>query len=428
MTLPAFKSLVLVSLLGFTFLQTGCGGSKKRAEANDKPTAKAATINQINFFLETSASMGGYLKGSTTFKDVVSEIVTKANTIKPVSVYTIAETTKPYTGNLTSFVEGLATTPLATGRSSELHKVFRQVGEKAKNNNIAILVSDCMLSFPDAEIKRNPDINQTDASSVLKNEIYDQFSQLNKAGIGATVYAYTSAFNGTYYDYQNHKTKLTAEARPFYVWVIGNQALLNQFNAQLRELLSTQPTKQLGFGSGKALTTYDLFFSLNKTGDWRVEKGNITELTVKPAKPAEFAIGLNLSSLPAYAQTEAFLTKNLVITAPSATLKLVRVQPKEAIKDISRVRERELKLLNQATHVLTFQVSNLYDDTADVTVKLPARSDDWYQTTWTTMDDRTADGRRNKTFALEHLMNGVKEAYQSATNDFLQLHFSLSKK
>ncbi|MBC8154815.1 MAG: hypothetical protein H7Z72_18110 [Bacteroidetes bacterium] len=407
---------------------TRCGGSKKATEADKKPVVKAASINQIHFFLETSASMGGYLKGGTAFKDVVSEIVTKANTIKPVTVYTISEAPKTFAGDLTAFVTGLATTPLATGRSSELHKVFRQVGEKAKGNDIAILVSDCILSFPDAEIRKNPDINQTDASSVLKSEIYNQFSQLNKAGIGATVYAYNSPFNGTYYDYQNRKQKLTGESRPFYVWVIGKQELLGQFNTQLQDLLTNKPAKQLNFGSGKALTAYELFFSLNKKGDWRVERGNVTELAVKPAKPAEFAVGLTLNSLPTYAQTDEFLKKNIVITAPSATIKLITVQKKEAIKDISRLRERELKLLNSATHVLTFQVSNLYDDKADVTVKLPARSDDWYQTTWTTMDDRTADDRRNKTFALEHLMNGVKEAYQSSSNDFLQLQFSLFKK
>lgn len=428
MTVPFRRISSLSVLVSGLLLVSGCGGPKKSAEVNDKPVTKIASINQIHFFLETSASMGGYLKGGTAFKDVVSEIVTKANTIKPITVHTVAETTKPYAGNLTQFVTGLATTPLATGRSSELHRIFQQVGEKTKGNNIAVLVSDCILSFPDAAIKNNPDINRTDASSVLKSEIYNQFTQLNKAGIGATVYAYTSPFNGTYYDYQNRKQKLTGESRPFYVWVIGKQELLGQFNTQLQELLTNKPVKQLNFGSGKALTAYELFFSLNKKGDWRVERGNVTELAVKPAKPAEFAVGLNLNSLPTYAQTEDFLKKNIVITAPSATIKLITVQKKDAIKDISRLRERELKLLNDATHVLTFQVSNLYDDKADVTVKLPARSDDWYQTTWTTMDDRTADGRRNKTFALEHLMNGVKEAYQSSANDFLQLNFSLNKK
>ena len=298
MTLLLRRASGFFLVLSVLWLSSGCGGSKKRTEAVEKPVAKAAGINQIHFFLETSASMGGYLKGGTAFKDVVSEVVTKANTIKPVTVYTISDAPKPYAGSLTAFVEGLATTPLATGRSSELHKVFRQVGERAKGNNIAVLVSDCILSFPDVAIKNNPNINQTDASSVLKSEIYDQFTQLNKAGIGATVYAYTSPFNGTYYDYQNHKQKLSGESRPFYVWVIGKQELLDQFNTQLQELLTAKPAKQLSFGSGKALTAYELFFSLNKKGDWRVEKGNVTELAVKPAKPAEFAIGLNLSSLP----------------------------------------------------------------------------------------------------------------------------------
>lgn len=415
-------------LPGLLILLSGCTGSKKRAEANDKPAVNPASINQINFFLETSASMGGYLRGGTAFKDVVSEVVTKANTIKPVTVYTISETAKPYPGNLTAFVQGMATTPLATGRSSELHKVFGKVSESVKGNNIAVLVSDCILSFSDAEVKKNAEINRDNASSVLKPQIYEEFVKLNKVGIGATVYAYTSPFNGTYYDYQNGKQKLTGESRPFYVWVIGKQELLAPFNTQLQELLTSKPTKQLSFGSGKALTAYELFFSLNKKGDWRVEKKDVAELAVKPAKPAEFAVGLNLNGLPTYAQAETFLTKNIVVTAPGATLKLVNVQKKESIKDISRIRERELKMLNDATHVLTFQVLNLYDDKADVTIKLPARSDDWYQTTWTTMDDRTADGRRNKTFALEHLMNGVKEAYQSSTNDFLQLNFSLLRK
>src|SRR5437868_4040674 len=115
MTVRLRRASGLLLLLGLMYLLPACSGNKKRTEAADKPVAKAASINQIHFFLETSASMGGYLKGGTVFKDVVSEVVTKANTIKPVTVYTISDTPKVYTGNLTAFVEGLATTPLATG-------------------------------------------------------------------------------------------------------------------------------------------------------------------------------------------------------------------------------------------------------------------------------------------------------------------------
>lgn len=422
------RTTCLLLLIGLTV--ASCGGGKKRTpkdEATATAPAKAETIGTINFFLETSASMGGYLKGGTTFKDVVADVVTKSNQIKPVSLYTISGKPQPVSSNVTTFVAEMATTPLATGKSSELHQIFRQVAEKAKGNNIAILVSDCILSFPDADIKRNREVNRNDASSTLKNSVYDQFATFSKQGIGATVLAYTSPFNGTYYTYQNQKQVLNGEARPFYVWIIGKQSLIGPFTQQLLESLSGSPAKRLDFGSAGALKQYDLFFSLNKSGDWRAERNNLTNIEMgRKAKPIEFAIGLNLAALPEYAQAEAYLQKNANVTVDNGSVKLVKVQRKGAV-ETGRMSDREQKLLNQNTHVLTFRVDNLFADDATMTMKLPVRFDSWY-TDWSTMDDRTAAGRRNKTFALEHLMNGVREAYQTSGNEFAAITIKLAKK
>ncbi|MFC5411181.1 hypothetical protein ACFPMF_17805 [Larkinella bovis] len=413
----------LVFLVLVLFVQ-GCGRKEKKTEK--QPETKPAGISNILFFLETSASMGGYLKGETNFKVAVSEIVTKLNQVAPVEVWTIAGKPQPVVGGYNQFVVNLATTPLATERSSELHKIFKQVGEKAKGNTVTLLVSDCILSFPDADIKQNPEINRQNAESVLKSQINDQFAALKKQGVSASVWAYSSGFNGTYYDYQNNKHKLAGESRPFYIWVIGKQELVADLNQKMNELLITKPAKQLDFGASGALKQFDLFFSLNKKGSWRAEKAGLTELSVKPAAPAEFAVGVNLSGLPAYAQAEEYIRKNAVLTTPSATVKLVNVQQKEKVST-ERLKERELKLLNQNTHVLTFRVENLYDEKTGLTIKLPVRFDDWYANGWSTMDDRTPASRFNKTFALVHLMNGVKEAYQSSTNDFLVLNLNLEK-
>ncbi|RAK03009.1 hypothetical protein LX87_01131 [Larkinella arboricola] len=423
MNQPSFRANGLFFLVLLLLVQ-GCSRKEKKAEK--QPETKPAGISNILFFLETSASMGGYLKGETNFKVTVSELVTKLNQVAPVEVWTIAGKPQPFAGGYNQFVVNLATTPLANERSSELHRIFKQVGEKAKGNTVAMLVSDCILSFPDAEIKKNPEINRQNAESVLKSQINDQFAALKKQGISATVFAYSSGFNGTYYDYQNNKHKLTGESRPFYVWVIGKQELVADLNQKLNELLITKPAKQLDFGASGALKQYDLFFSLNKKGDWRAEKAGLSELTVKPSKPAEFAVGVNLGGLPTYAQAEDYVKKNLAVTSPNATVKLVNVQKKEKVPT-ERIKERELKLLNQNTHVLTFRVENLYDEKANVAIKLPVRFDDWYATGWSTMDDRTPASRLNKTFALVHLMNGVKEAYQSSTNDFLVLNLTLEK-
>ncbi|GAB3908420.1 hypothetical protein GCM10028803_44010 [Larkinella knui] len=423
MNQPPIRANSLLFLLLLLLVQS-CGRKEKKTEK--PPEAKPAGISNILFFMETSASMGGYLKGETNFKVAVSEVVTKLNQIAPVEVWTIAGKPKPFVEGYNQFVVNLATTPLATERSSELHKIFKEVGEKAKGNTVTMLVSDCILSFPDAEIKKNPEVNRQNAESVLKSQINDQFASLKKQGISATVLAYSSGFNGTYYDYQNTKHKLAGESRPFYIWIIGKQELVGDLNRKLGELMITKPAKQLDFGASGALKQFDLFFSLNKKGAWRAEKAGLAELSVKPSAPAEFAVGVNLNGLPAYAQAEDFIRKNLIVTAPNATVKLITVQKKEKVST-TRIKERELKLLNQNTHVLTFRVDNLYDEKADVVLKLPVRFDDWYATGWSTMDDRTSENRFNKTFALVHLMNGVKEAYQSSTNDFLVLNLKLEK-
>jgi hypothetical protein len=412
------------------FLLSSCGGSGKRKPKDEatKPAEKPASIGQIHFFLETSASMGGYLKGNTTFKDVVSEVVNKSNQLAPVSVYTITDKPQAYNGGVGGFVESLATTPLANGKSSKLHTIFGQVGAKASGNDIAILVSDCILSFPDADIKRTPEINRDNASSVLKNQINDQFASLSHKGISAMVYAYTSPFNGTYYDYQNRKSQLSGEQRPFYIWVIGKQNLVADFDRQMQERLSEKPSRQLSFGSGEGLKKYAILSGVNKTGEWKLEKGAVTEMNMgTKAKPIEFAMALDLKNLPAYARTAVYLKNNSVIKGDNVTLTLTAVQPKENLNTTKKINSYDQKLLNQASHVLTFRVINQTAETATVNLRLPVRFDTWYETDWSTMDDRDAKSRQKKTFALVHLMNGIRGAYQTSTNDFINLSFQLEK-
>lgn len=398
------------------------------------PTVKADTISQIHFFLETSASMGGYLKGSTEFKNIVSEFANKLSQIEPVrkelAIYTISTEPQPYPGDVDKFVTSLATVPLANARSSELHTIFREVGEKARNNSVAILVSDCILSFPDEAIKKNPQINATDASSVLKNAINRQFSLLSKDTISATVYAYSSAFNGTYYDYQNKKQTLSGESRPFYVWIIGKQRILNLFNQKLQASLTTKPAQRLDFGGAGSVTDYNLFFTLNRQGEGDVNGNVVSGLKgVRADRPVEFAVGVNLSGLPAYAQTENYLTKNLAVSAGNAGVKLLKVQPKEAVTGTEKLKTTEARMLSEATHLFTFRVTQLFENETPVTVKLPVRYDTWYLNQ-STMDDRSPGGREGKTFALEHLMNGVRDAYETgsgADKSFLQLTITLKQ-
>lgn len=419
----------LLTLLLFSVLQ-GCQSKSDKNEKNPPKTVAppaAPTLSGINFVLETSASMGGYLKGQTEFKDIVADLVTKVNDIKAVSLYTISTgKPQPISGGVNAFVGQMATTKLATGKSSELHRIFQEVGQLTSGNKVAIFVSDCILSFPDADIKRDPEINRINASSTLKSNIYSQFREFSKQDISATVYAYNSSFNGTYYTYQNQPQKLTGEKRPFYVWVLGKQSLVADVNRQLTELLSEKPAQRIDFGTAKPLTKYDLLFSLNKKGDWRASNNNVTDIkTGRNTPPAEFAIGLDAAGLPAYAQTETYIRQNLNVSANNGTVKLANVQLKTVVKT-DKLSANEQKMLNQDTEVLTFRAEKLFDDATTLHLTLPVRYDTWY-TDWSTMDDRTTAGRKGKTFAFNYLLTGVKEAYQSVNNSFININIKLTK-
>ena len=318
-----------------------------------------------------------------------------------------------------------ATTRLATGKSSELHKIFERVGQQAGNSQIALLISDCVLSFPDDDIRANPNINRENAPSTLKNQINDQFARFRKDSIGATVYAFSSAFNGTYYDYRNQKQTLAGEQRPFYVWAIGKERVLSLFNQQLSERLSAQPEHRLDFGSGQTLTDYSLFFTLNKKGEWDAGSGEIKGLKkTKPTNPAEFALGIDLRGLPAYAQTTDYLTKNMKLSAGNANVTLLSVKKRDEVTNTEKLKEREKKMLADVSHVLTLRVEQLYDAETPVTITLPARYDRWYEQQ-STMDDTKAADRQGKTFALEHLLAGVREAYETGAGPFLKLNVTL---
>jgi hypothetical protein len=61
-----------------------------------------------------------------------------------------------------------------------------------------------------------------------------------------------------------------------------------------------------------------------------------------------------------------------------------------------------------------------------MTIILPYRADSWYKD-WSTDDDLTADKRSKKTFAFQHLVEGVKGAYGIGNKNYLNIQLSFSK-
>ena len=391
----------------------------------------AAQVGTVHFFIDKSGSMGGYYKKGAKFTDDLTDLIYKtAQHYSKTDIWYSAEQTEKYSGSLEQFASDIANKEPKPGKSSQLDEIFETIAGKTDSNDISVFASDCILSFSDAEIRANPEINK-EKTGFLKNKINKTFFDLNKRGFGASVYALTSKFNGLYYDYQNHPKMLSGEERPFYIWVIGNKDLLAKFDAQLADIstFTAEKKQELHFGlSDKPVTGYNIIPSVSRKGNW-MENGDhsgIEEIGDAKKTPTQFCVAVDLSRLPPYAQRVSYLKDNLKTDAHDCTATITVLDKKDA--DITKLHSEPQKAaLEKSTHVLLVEVTDMALKNATVNITLPLRTDTWY-TDWSCMDDRNlaADCAR-KTFALEYLITGVKEAYETKNDAYVNFTLKLQQ-
>lgn len=384
-------------------------------------------LSKVHLFIETSASMGGYFKNDAQYKEVISDLAVKVHNFDvPLDIWFVADSMSKYKRSVTDFTKDIATTRIADQKSSELHKIISEIASKTDSNDVSILVSDCILSFPVKDIKANWEINKTDASSTLKNNIYDTFSSLKKRGLATSVYAFRSKFYGVYYDYQNVKTKLNGESRPYYIWVIGSTGLLSKFDDRLTAISSFHPEEALHFGLlEEVIKDYNIIPGVERTGKWKAKSGSVEGIVTTASEPAQFCVALNLAQLPAYARDIKYLEENLQVECKGCKA-TVKVKNK-ADADVSKLKtDKQKNQLEAATHVFLVSVNEMNLSNGNIKLSLPLKYDNWYKN-WSTMDDKEYKSTANKTFAFEHLITGVIEAYETKNKNLIDLSITLTK-
>src|SRR3954469_11651824 len=292
------KKLLCIFLL---FLFAACTGNKKE----EKKAANAPPhIEKVNFFLEVSGSMAGYLNGSTDFVKTIPNLLVAiehkvdSGRLKEHEYY-IGDSIIPFKGNTEDFINDMSTRQPAREKSSEMQNMFKMIADKTDSNDISVFVSDCILSYSDAEVRANKEINREKAEGGLKPLITSTFDRLQqKNNMCASVFGFMSDFDGTYYTYQNERIQIKKgqAIRPYYLWVIGNRELLKQFDAQLYKLESFKPDLAMNFGVfDKPVTDYRIFFKYKKAGAWETDSKALTDVKVSKNQSAQVAVGLDLS-------------------------------------------------------------------------------------------------------------------------------------
>lgn len=417
------RSFYLFSLLAVLCFY-GCENHPKAK----KKAPVAPKISKVHLFIETSASMGGYFRDDAQYKTIVSDLAVKVDqTISPVDIWFVADSMVKYGKTPVQFSSDIATTQIANRKSSELHQIISRIAAKTGANDVSVLVSDCILSFPNEDIKANPNINKIAAPSALKNNIYAAFSDLRKRGMGTSVYAFKSKFYGDYYDFQNVKTKLNGESRPFYIWVIANASTLSVFDEKLADINSFTPEKSSHFGLiDSAVTAYSIIPQVEKKGVWQKDgPASLKKVEISAGKPVQFCLAVNLNQLPAYAREVAYLEKNLQVICKDCKTGLV-VKKKEQADHAKLKTITQKQDLDAATHVFLITVNQMDLNKSNIQLKLPLKYDTWFLD-WSCEDDKTAAERADKTFAFKYLVNGVKEAYDTKNKNYIDFNITLNK-
>jgi hypothetical protein len=413
-------------------------GAPTVAPCSDAPngggTNTDKTLSKIyNVYVENSASMFGYMEGSTEFREVMLDLSSRLEE-KGMKNNFLFINDKPYpvTSNFRDFIT--AFNPQSARKygktdASVLDKMLEQiVAEVVKTGNSAIFASDFIYDIGG----KNPQSELLNVKFTIKTV----FSRLRAAGdYGVLALRFSSAFKGTYYDYKNGKTALNGEKRPFYIWIIAKNATLQTFEQDYRlENLKGLENAVLFYAPNANEKRYLSFLPQTEVvGSFSRARGEkagsaVTEIEgvtgdSRRDNMIQFAVAVDMKNIPV---SESFLSESANYDIKTdLDLSLVKVLP----IDKAGVHKNDERFKGTATHVLIFTTRDkISKDQHAVTLSLKQVMPNWVDAA-SSDDDSKIKTQLGKTFGLSALFSGLAEAYiPSGTTPFhSQWTFTLKK-
>ncbi len=405
-----YKTNLKLSVFVVCLLLVGCTEKHLFDFVAYVPPSKAK-LEKIDFFLETSVSMKGYVNvnqpGDYPLKDVVSYLVTDLDKRYDdiTTIYTVSDSPRKYLQTKEHFNDELRRGNLLQGKSSKLQNIFGPIIDSLQSNTISILVSDCILDLGD-------DDAMTEGTSVT-TKIYGHL--INKPDAGIAVFKYLSDFNGTYYyDRKNtgsysHRTRpyynTILKNRPFYVWVLGDKQLV-------KELLSQKLFENYDKAYAYNISMDDVPFAILKEprkGKIAVntEQNTVIMKDVEQKRPVQFTIGVNLEKYPSFYKSLFMNVENYEVS-PSHLKETIALQTKA---------KSELKGVVGIgfTHFLQPKLVDLDFETKELVFTLKNQPSNWYKETHLVDDYQVpAETLEHKTFAFNFITAAFDKAYRNS--------------
>jgi len=270
-----------------------------------RPTDTIARVDvKINFYIENSGSMFGYVKGNTKFEDVLYDLLVLIKDSYEMENLTInfvnTEIHAVEEPEIDEFIKELNPSSINIGdvSSSNLNNIFKLILKEHDDNEISIFVSDCIYS-----------VFGNDTEGSLQKEEYatkDAFLvKFKDFNVSTFVAKYMSDFSGKYWDKDNRSVYLKKQERPFYIWFIGNDALLLELSEEILKFTDKDYENSLFFSPQEniLIEKMQILGTTLKEGKFKKDRNLGYCLTdTKPIKRGDkkgrfqFAIAINIDT------------------------------------------------------------------------------------------------------------------------------------
>lgn len=423
-----------IKLLCICFLLVSCLSLKScknndvryKVSISSNSENSKARITNIDFFLETSVSMKGYVNanalGNYSLKEVVPFLITDLNTKynNAVQIYTVTDQPKKYPKSNDEFVQDLRSGDILGGKSSELQNVFGSIIDSVQPNSVSILVTDCIVDLGKK--------NTYTESSLVTQKIYKHLTK--KENFGVALFQYESDFNGDFYFDRNNTGgksiknrpyyKTILRKRPFYVWVFGEKEVV-------KEVLSNNIFGTYSNSHFFNLPIQNVSVKLlenPKQGKVAInqEKETILIREASEKRPVIFTLGFNLNNIPTYYHEQFKDANNFQITPKYindiTSLKITTDLSNQKKVDNSTISQHNL------SHFLQVQFSDVDVEVDKINIQLTQDASKWFEAVHIDEDfGISAEELEGKTFALKCITDAFKR-YTKEKKELLNIQLT----
>lgn len=417
-TIYSMQKISITAVILLLLISISACKPKSERNSKTKETAIDSTeqfldqvnLAKVNFYLENSESMFGYVNGSTEYIKVVSDLAGKNDFVKnnvsrefnlvngslpKMDITYLGEDPQvlAQTLNTNGFRKGDIT-------KSDLNSMFQLALEKANNDTISILISDAIY-----DIQADP-ASAAGALAMKGKGTRESFIRRLSGGsdnVQTLMIKLSSNFNGKYFFVSKKGFSALDQQRPYYIWVFGEEDLLNQyFNENYITKLPGYVNYARFSEKINSQVEYSVLPSVNKLGTFKPNNNNkfLLENAVpdRKGKGFQFTIGVDFSSLPF---SDHYLTsiENYICSNPNYSISSI-------------VRNTQNIPGFQGTHLIA--VFSDKNPVGNVEINLKNEVPNWIKETDT--DDETSIDETH-TYGFQFLTEGITDAYASIQPD-----------